>query len=271
MPWSSSCCGLTFTHSAEQGGRIFRARRHGFHPTGVRTSKVVSKCAERIPCIPLLSPGGLVWCWVPGREGRGAGVNVSRLSSWHLFWSLSLPTVINQKCWTFQQGNHINTALFGASINIWRLFKEKEQFVVLWSWGGANSQVAQLGKKQYLCRFKKSIVLKLSDLISIFQISDYVNRYNYRLELLAKFDSQFVFTYEPCGLKVQYLGIDYHPPPKGKEGNVLACVCVRVFTCLSVNKILYNLQHSESKHWKDIYNWLTCGVDPIDPIATWRT
>lgn len=112
--------------SEEQGERILRARRHGFHPTGVRTSKAVSKCAERIPCIPPLSPGGPVWCWVPGREGRGAGVNVSRLSSWHLLWSLSLPTAINQKCRTFQQGGHINTALSGASINMRRLFIEEK-------------------------------------------------------------------------------------------------------------------------------------------------
>lgn len=48
-------------------------QRRTFHPAGVRTCKAASKCAERIPGILLLGPGGLVWCWVPGREGRGAG------------------------------------------------------------------------------------------------------------------------------------------------------------------------------------------------------
>lgn len=46
-----------------------------FIPPGVRTCKAMSKCAERIPRILLLGPGGLVWCWVPGIEGRGAGGN----------------------------------------------------------------------------------------------------------------------------------------------------------------------------------------------------
>lgn len=41
-------------------------------PIGARTCKAMSECVERIPAIPLLGPGGLARCWVPGREGRGA-------------------------------------------------------------------------------------------------------------------------------------------------------------------------------------------------------
>lgn len=104
LPWSSTRCRLSPTLTLAHSGARWthpRDQRHGFHPTGVRTCKAVSKCAERIPRIPLLGPGGLVWCWVPGREGRGARGIGSRLSSWHLLWSLSLPTAINQTVWLF--------------------------------------------------------------------------------------------------------------------------------------------------------------------------
>lgn len=72
-----------------------------FTSHGVRTCKAMSKCAERIPRILLLSPGGLSRCWVPGREGRGARGNRLQTQQLALLWSLSLPTAINQTVWLF--------------------------------------------------------------------------------------------------------------------------------------------------------------------------
>lgn len=71
---AASClplCSLT----VEQGGRILGAGGALYITAGVRTCKATSECAERIPSIPPLGPGGLARCWVPGREGRGAGWN----------------------------------------------------------------------------------------------------------------------------------------------------------------------------------------------------
>lgn len=84
-------------------------------PIRARTCKAMSKCVERIPGIPLLGPGGLARCWVPGREGRGAvveeegGSGADSAADAPLISITSCSHKLN--CLGFSAWQHINRAL----------------------------------------------------------------------------------------------------------------------------------------------------------------